>query len=243
MFFGLKRVYLRFFASFLVLALLCLSFSRVSVGVPLLTLPADSDALSRAPVTVVIDAGHGGEDGGASSASGLLEKDLNLSVAFFLCDMLKANGIPTVMTRTEDVLLYDRNADYIGRKKVLDLRARQAIAESYESCIFVSIHMNAYPLSQYGGLQVWYSPNHPASLPLAESVRESVRSTLQPDNGRTVKRATSSIYLLHNLQCPSILVECGFLSNPDDAASLASPLYQQQLATAIFMGIMGEQGL
>jgi N-acetylmuramoyl-L-alanine amidase len=237
MFFGLKLAYFRFFASFLALAVLCQAFSRITVGTYVPSLPTEPVSLSPS-VTVVIDAGHGGEDGGASSASGALEKDLNLAVSFYLCDLLTANGISTVLTRTEDVLLYDRSEDYIGRKKILDLRARQKIAESFENCIFVSIHMNAYPLPQYGGLQVWYSPNDPNSLTLAESVRAAVRHSLQPDNGRTVKRATSSIYLLHNLQCPAILVECGFLSNPADAALLSTPSYQKQLATAIFMGIV-----
>ena len=191
--------------------------------------------------TVVIDAGHGGEDGGASSADGALEKELNLAVALYLQGFLEANGVPVVMTRTDDRLLYDRNVNYIGRKKQLDLAAREQIGRETPNSIFVSIHMNAYPLSQYSGLQVWYSPNHAHSKLLAQHIQQGVCATLQPDNHRTVKAATSSIYLLHRLESPAVLVECGFLSNPEEAARLATPDYQQALAFRIFLSIMEAQ--
>jgi len=196
---------------------------------------------SPKPFTVVIDAGHGGEDGGAVSGSGLFEKDLNLSIALSLRDLLEANGIRVVMTRTTDVLLYDRDVDYHGRKKALDLAARRKIAEETENAIFVSIHMNAYPLSQYRGLQVWYSQNDPHSMKLAETIQTNARAMLQPENERKIKSATSSIYLLHHLNCPAVLVECGFLSNPEDAAALASPEYRNQLAFLIFLSILEAQ--
>lgn len=186
--------------------------------------------------TVVIDAGHGGEDGGASSASGVVEKDVNLAVALSLRDLLEANGIPTVMTRTADILLYDRTADYKGHKKSLDLAARRAIADSVENCILVSIHMNAYPAAQYSGLQVWYSPAHPDSQALAEGIQTTALS-LMPSNNRKIKAAGSSIYLLHHATYPAVLVECGFLSNPAEAERLGDPAYQQALALVIFSAV------
>ena len=195
------------------------------------------DTKSTVPFTVVLDAGHGGEDGGAVSAAGFAEKEANLAIALCLQELLEANGITVRLTRSEDILLYDRDVDYHGRKKALDLAARRKIAESTENCVFVSIHMNAYPIEKYNGLQVWYSPNNPSSRLLAENVQSMTSDLLQPDNNRKVKAATSSIYLLHHLNCPAILVECGFLSNPEEAAALATEDYQKKLAFLLFLSI------
>ena len=206
-------------------------------------IPADSglgldagDILSS--VTIVIDAGHGGEDGGAQSEDGVYEKTLNLEIAEILNTMLRANGIATVMTRTEDVLLYDRNTDFQGRKKMLDLTARRRIAEETENPVFVSIHMNSFPESRYSGLQVFYSPNDPLSECLAAEIRQYTRQYIQPNNHREIKAANSSIYLLDRLQCPAVLVECGFLSNPEESILLANPDYQQKVAFVLFCSIM-----
>ncbi len=187
--------------------------------------------------TVVLDAGHGGEDGGASSASGALEKEINLAITTSLRDLLVASGVRVVLTRSEDVLLYDKTVDYHGRKKALDLAARRKIAEETPNAIFVSIHMNAFPQTQYKGLQVWYSKYDPSSLTLAQSVQRLASEQLQPENNRRVKAATSSIYLLHHLTCPAILVECGFLSNPEEASLLATEEYQNKLAFLLFLAI------
>ncbi len=228
----------RFFSRFLLFLLALLAVTS-SFSLPLLRSAPLQDISSQAdiPVTVVLDAGHGGEDGGAVSADGFTEKEANLSITLLLKELLEANGIAVRLTRSEDVLLYDRNVDYRGRKKVLDLLARRNIAESTENCVFVSIHMNAYPVEKYKGLQVWYSTNHPASRMLAEGVQEMTTSLLQPDNHRRVKAATSSIYLLHHLQCPAILVECGFLSNPQEAQALANQDYQKKLAFLLFLSL------
>ena len=196
---------------------------------------------SRARFTVVLDAGHGGEDGGAVSASGIYEKDLNLAVSMQVRDLLVANGVEVVMTRTTDTLLYDRNEDYHGRKKALDLAARRKIGEETEGAIFVSIHMNAYPLSQYSGLQVWYSKNDAESRVIADTIQSRVQGALQPENDRRTKAATSGIYLLHHLTCPAVLVECGFLSNAAEAERLNTPEYQKQLALLITLAILEAQ--
>ena len=180
--------------------------------------------------TVIIDAGHGGEDGGASSAAGLVEKDVTLEIALFLRDLLEKNGVTVIMTRDDDRLLYDRNTNYQGRKKKLDLAARLAIADSTPDAIFISIHMNSFTDPRYSGLQVWYSPNNSDSLPLAELIRSKNAEKLQPDNTRKTKAATSSINLLHNAKCPAVLVECGFLSNRDEAALFETREYRQSVA-------------
>lgn len=188
--------------------------------------------------TVVLDAGHGGEDGGAVSKTGaLVEKNINLSITLYLKDLLEANGFQVRLTREDDRLLYDRTVDYHGRKKALDLAARRKIAEETENCVLVSIHLNAFPMEQYRGLQVWYSPNNEASLLLAEQVQSTVREGLQPENHRKIKPATSSIYLLHHATFPALLIECGFLTNEEEAALLGSEEYQQQLAFHIFSAL------
>ena len=199
------------------------------------------------PITcVVIVAGHGGEDGGASSAAGVLEKDLNLSVAFALRDLLEAAGVPVVMTRTEDKLLYDRNVDFQGRKKVLDLAARRIVAEktaaaaakSGGTSLFISIHMNAFPAPQYSGMQVWYGTGDSLSAEVAGAI-QAASLAVMPENHRQIKAAGSNIYLLDRIQSPAVLVECGFLSNPAEAERLAREDYQRAVAAVVFAGVMG----
>ena len=188
--------------------------------------------------TVILDAGHGGEDGGASSADGLLEKDLNLSLVLTMRDILRANGYEVILTRDTDTLLYDRNADYQGQKKRLDMAARLKIAEEAPNAVFVSIHMNTYPHPSCKGVQVWYSENNEASIDLAKSIQSTAKELLQNENDRTVKRSGSSIYLLRKLECPAVLVECGFLSSPEEATLLGDENYRQQLALVLCMGIL-----
>jgi len=192
------------------------------------------------PYTIVIDAGHGGEDGGTQSASGLYEKTVNLAIAQMLTAMLDGCGVKTVMTRQEDILLYDRNSDYQGHKKMLDLAARRKIAEETENAIFVSIHMNAFPETQYKGLQVFYSVNDPRSYTIANRIQEQARLWLDMNNTRKVKAATSAIYLLDRLECPAVLVECGFLSNPEEAVKFEQEKHRQRVAFTIFCALMAQ---
>ena len=207
---------------------------------------APADERATAFSVVVIDAGHGGEDGGASSAAGLLEKDVNLSVSFALRDLFEAAGIPVVMTRTEDTLLYDRNVDFRGRKKALDLAARRIVAEKTAEAaaedggasLFISIHMNAFPAPQYSGMQVWYGTGSTASAEVADAI-QSASLSLMPNNHRKIKAAGSSIYLLDRIKTPAVLVECGFLSNPDEAELLSKEDYQRAVAAVIFAGVVG----
>ena len=188
--------------------------------------------------TVILDAGHGGEDGGASSADGLLEKDLNLALVLTMRDILTANGIEVILTRETDTLLYDRNADFQGQKKRLDMAARLKIANETPNAVFVSIHMNTYPHPSCQGVQVWYSENNEASFELAKTIQSTTQELLQNENDRTVKRSGSSIYLLRKLEYPAVLVECGFLSSPEEATLLGDESYRQQLALVLCMGIL-----
>ena len=226
----------RFLAFLLLLTALSASFSASVMPPSGISKPT---SIEKARIgTVILDAGHGGEDGGAVSASGIAEKDLNLQITLLLKELLEANGIRVILTRSEDVLLYDRNTDYHGRKKALDLSARLKIAEAHPEAVFVSIHMNTYPLESCRGLQVWYSPNDTRSRVLASEIQERARTLLDPQNERRIKEAGSSIYLLHHVQSPAILVECGFLTNPEEAERLSTREYQQNLAIALFLSIV-----
>lgn len=191
---------------------------------------------ANSPV-VIIDAGHGGEDGGAVGIDGTLEKDLNLSIALELNQLLCAQGIKTQLTRAEDVLLYDRNSDYQGHKKAQDMAQRLSIAEEYQNAIFISIHMNSFTQEKYKGLQVYYSVNSPESSILAQKIQTMIYQNLQPTNTRTIKAADSDIYLLDRITHPAVLVECGFLSNYEDCADLNSPSYRSRLCYIISMAI------
>ncbi len=191
--------------------------------------------------TIVIDAGHGGEDSGAV-ANGILEKDINLSISLKLRDMLEACGYNVVMTRDTDKSIYDSTAGTTREKKVSDLKNRTDIINGSEDNILVSIHQNKFEQSQYYGTQMFYSVNSPESEHLAEELRRSVTSMLQPDNKRELKPSTDSIYILKKAEVPAVIVECGFLSNPQEAQKLASEEYQQQMAFAIFCGITGYLG-
>ena len=187
--------------------------------------------------TVIIDAGHGGEDGGAIGANGAYEKDINLSIAFKLKEKLESMGIPVVMTRTTDTLLYDKNADYEGKKKKLDLLERKNIAEQYENAIFISIHQNSFLKSQYNGFQVYYSPNGIDSLRIASLIEEWVSLSYDDISIRPSKKGDSSIYLLNELYCPAVLIECGFISNPEECALLCNENYQDALVSGISKAI------
>ena len=194
---------------------------------------------NTAPITtVIIDAGHGGEDGGAVGDDGSEEKTLNLQIAMILCDMLRTEGINVIMTQTEDILLYDRNADYEGRKKVLDLEYRLKVSQNTPGALFVSIHMNAFPQKKYDGLQVYFPIGDENSMELASIIQKNVQATLQPQNLRKPKGAGSNIYLLDKNPNPAVLIECGFLSNDTECSRLNDAGYQQQLALVICNSIV-----
>ena len=231
------RKYLPLFLFFsLILSLLFLLF--LFLGNRMLPRKITPTASSEPSLpTVIIDPGHGGEDGGAVGKGGIYEKDLNLAISQMLCELLRANGIPAIMTRSEDVLLYDPTSDHQGKKKIQDLATRRQIAESYENAVFVSIHMNAFPDSRYGGLQVYYSKNHASSEALAGSIQSLTKELLLPSNQRSIKPDDGSIYLLDRLRCPAVLVECGFLSNPEDLSLLSSPDYRRRLAISLCLAI------
>ena len=195
---------------------------------------------------IIIDAGHGGEDPGALSKNGELEKDLNLSVALTLGELLEKEGFVVVYTRTEDKMLYLPEENVRGKRKRSDLRERKRIAESYPEAIFISIHMNSFSDERYSGLQVYYSGKNGESELLASKIQSSVKNKLQKNNERKTKPG-KDIYLLENIENTAVLIECGFLSNEEEAALLSQKEYQKELSFSIFCGIIeyikGQKGV
>ena len=186
--------------------------------------------------TVIIDAGHGGRDGGTVGIDGVtVEKELNLDIAERMREILAKRGYEVIMTRSEDMLLSDPMIS--SSKKASDLSARLKIMKSYENAVFISIHMNAFSDKKYSGLQVYYSKNDPRSATLAENIQSSVKEALQPENTRKTKAAGENIYLLNKATCPAVMIECGFLSNAQDCELLGNSDYRARLADAIYSSI------
>lgn len=188
--------------------------------------------------TIVVDAGHGGEDGGAVGVNGSVEKDINLAIALALAEKLKASNFPVVLVRDGDYSVGDQTLNTVAERKRSDTKNRVQLVEETGDCLLISIHQNQFSQSQYSGAQMFYSPNNDESAQLAECIRQSVVSSLQPENTRQNKEAGEEIYLLTHCQVPGVLVECGFLSNPEEAQQLVQQEYQQDMASAIYNGII-----
>lgn len=188
--------------------------------------------------TIVVDAGHGGEDGGAVGVNGSVEKDINLAIALALAEKLKASNFPVVLVRDGDYSMGDQTLNTVAERKRSDTKNRVQLVEETGDCLLISIHQNQFSQSQYSGAQMFYSPNNDESAQLAECIRQSVVNSLQPENTRQNKEAGKEIYLLTHCQVPGVLVECGFLSNPEEAQRLVQQEYQQDMASAIYNGII-----
>ena len=185
--------------------------------------------------TVVLDPGHGGEDGGAVSANGVRESGLNLAISLRTRDLLRFLGVPVTMTRETDVSIHSPEAATISEKKRSDLKNRVAFVSTVENPILVSIHQNMFAQSKYDGVQVFYAGTE-GSRELAEGLQALFASGLDPGNHRKAKPC-ESVYLLEKISCPGVLVECGFLSNPREEALLQTEAYQKKLAAVLAAGL------
>lgn len=189
------------------------------------------------PVTVVVDPGHGGEDGGASAADGTLESDLNLAVALRLNDLLRFAGQRTVMTRATEAAIFTEG-DTIRARKVSDTRNRVEIVNGAENGVLVSIHQNSLPSSPAThGAYVFHNGIGEAQA-LAESVQSALNAAVN-ESEKQVKTIFPTVYLMNHVTAPGVLVECGFLTNPSEAARLKTPEYQLRLAAVIAAGLLG----
>lgn len=187
---------------------------------------------------IIIDAGHGGFDGGASAKDGTIEKDINLKISAYISEYLNLFGFNTILTRTEDISLEDNPELSIKARKTSDIHNRMKIMQNTENALFISVHQNHYSVEKYSGMQVFYSPQFAEeSSKLAQSVQETVTQALQPENNRQIKKCDNSVYLIYNAVKPAVLIECGFLSNVNETELLKSEDYQRKIAYCISLGI------
>lgn len=193
---------------------------------------ADIMPVGTVPVSskvIVIDAGHGASDGGAVGISGVTEKDINLNIAMRLKELLEKTGAQVIVTRADDEPLANSKRD--------DMRLRKNIRDTSDADIFVSIHMNKFSEAKYSGAQVFYAADD-ESKRLGEAIQNSMKTILNPNNNRVAKKAEDSIYILKKNSVPSVIVECGFLSNPEEEKLLVQDDYQEKVAWSVYSGIV-----
>lgn len=189
-------------------------------------------AWSEAEPILVIDPGHGGEDGGAVAPNGTTESRINLEIAQrvdALCGLL---GVKSILLREEDVSLADESTSTLREKKRSDLKNRAALVNQFTNVRLLSIHQNFFESTKPHGAQVFYRSEED-SLAWAEALQQSLREHLDPENTRTAVIVPDFVYLMRHVSCSAVLVECGFLSNPGEEAKLESPEYQKKLSAVL----------
>lgn len=199
---------------------------------------AEASSMPITQKTVIVDAGHGGDDGGAIGIDGTVEKDINLDIALKLEKILKFYGFNVIMTRTQDIMTCDDGIDSMRKRKISDIHNRFELMRKNPDAIFISVHQNKFEDSSQHGTQVFYSGNDERSKELAEAIQTSVTLTLQRKNDRVVKKSGSGIYLLYHAKIPAVLVECGFISNSDEVKKLKDESYRMKLAILIADGLL-----
>lgn len=220
--------------------ILCIILSSVFVTqLPKLLLKHQSPVSNFNPkTTIVIDAGHGGEDGGAVSAQGHVESHMNLAIALKLEQLLLFYGIEPVLLRDQDISLHDPDLDTVKERKTSDLKNRVSIINEIENAFLISIHQNFFTETQYTGAQVFYTEDSPETEAFALFLQTLLRENLDPSNKRTSKIVDPSLYLFQHIEGSGILLECGFLSNPEEALLLADPVYQQNIACVLVASLL-----
>lgn len=198
-------------------------------GSHVVTTMAESRPVTRQNI-IIIDAGHGGFDGGATSCSGILESEINLDIALRLNDLMHLLGFETVMIRTTDTAI-NTQGNTIASRKISDIRERTRIVNDTKGALLLSIHQNTFSDSQYRGGQVFYG-NDIESRQLAERIQSAFVENLNPGSNRKAKKA-DKVYLMEHIQKPGILIECGFISNPQEEYLLRSKEYQNKLCCVI----------
>lgn len=186
--------------------------------------------------TIVIDAGHGVPDEGAESSNGTTEAETNLKIALKLQNLLEQSGCSVILTRSDENSIYDLDAKTLKQKKISDIRNRVKIGNEASADIFVSIHLNKIPQQQYYGWQCFYKPNNESSIKLAKRLQENLNKAIQKENKRVAMKL-DTVYIMKHVEIPISIVECGFLSNPEEEKQLLDDTYQNKLAWGIFNGI------
>ncbi len=224
----IKKRTMRIFCFLLIILSFWTVFVLTNRITPLPVFYSTSDNLDQ---TVIIDAGHGGEDGGAVSLSGMKESDINLSISLRLDELLHFCGVTTKMTRVDDRSLHDSSATTLRQKKVSDLKNRVTFVENEENPVLISIHQNSFPGAVCNGLQTFYRDDN--SLSLSKQIQDNMQRCFDPENERKPMKVPDSVYLMKHISCEAVIVECGFLSSHKDNARLQEDDYQKQLAVAI----------
>lgn len=186
---------------------------------------------------IVIDAGHGIPDGGAVGNNGTLEAEINLKIALKLQELLEASGATVILTRSDENGIYENEESSIGKKKVSDIKNRVKIGNESSADIFVSIHLNKIPQEKYSGWQVFYKEGSEEGKKLAEMIQNALKETIKKENNRIAK-SIDNVYIIKHVEIPTVIVECGFLSNYAEEQELNKDEYQDELAYGIYMGIM-----
>ena len=233
----MKQYHWIVFAPFYLLVVI-LFLGIAHIGSNTVTTIQQQKAVSRNHM-IVIDAGHGGIDGGATSCTGVLESHINLEIALRLEDMFHLLGYDTVMIRKTDESIYTEG-NTIASQKVSDLKERVRIANETPNAILISLHQNTYSDSRYRGAQVFYG-NDVQSKTLAQAIQKNIVSILNPGSQRKSKSA-KGVYLMEHISCPGILIECGFLTNPEEEALLRDGQYQTKLCGVIAASVSGLLG-
>jgi N-acetylmuramoyl-L-alanine amidase len=186
---------------------------------------------------IVLDAGHGGIDGGCTSAEGVPEKGINLDILLRLRDILEINGYEVRVTRDSDRSIHDEGVEGIAAQKSSDMDNRLAMFNESENAVCLSIHQNQFTDPKYKGAQMFYSGSNSTSEALARALQSRFRELLQPDNDREIKLCGKELFLCYYSENPTVMAECGFMSNPEEAAQLNTEEYRGKVAFTLFSGI------
>ena len=187
--------------------------------------------------TIVVDAGHGVPDEGAESSNGTTEAETNLKIALKLQNLLEQSGCTVILTRSDENAIYDIDSKTLKQKKVSDIRNRVKIGNESSADVFVSIHLNKIPQPQYDGWQTFYKEGSEEGAKLAKSIQSNLNEAIQKENNRIAK-TIDNIYIIKKVEIPTTIVECGFLSNPEEEKHLLQDDYQNKLAWGIYNGII-----
>lgn len=179
----------------------------------------------------------GKPDEGAQSSNGTTEAESNLKIALKLQNLLEQSGATVILTRSDENAIYDLDSNTLREKKISDIHNRVKIGNESSADIFVSIHLNKIPQSQYWGWQCFYKPNDENSINLAKSIQQNLNESIQKENKRVAMKL-NTVYLMKHVEIPISIVECGFLSNPEEEQLLLQDEYQNKLAFGIYNGIM-----
>lgn len=200
------------------------------IAVPTVSLPISGKI-------IVVDAGHGKPDEGAQSSSGTTEAETNLKIALKLQNLLEQSGCTVILTRSDENAIYDLDSKTLKQKKISDIHNRVKIGNESQADAFISIHLNKIPQQQYDGWQTFYNAKSEEGRKLAISIQDSIGKAVQIDNNRVAK-SIDNIYIIKHVEIPTTIVECGFLSNPEEEKKLLENEYQDKLAWGIYNGII-----